>query len=395
MTAWLIGFPISWVLLEWVRSWIFTGFPWLYLGYTQTDTILGNYAPILSVYGVSLAILLCSGSLIALIYGKEPEKRILSGTLLVVVIGASGFLEKHKDWTYREGPVNTVSLIQGNVDPLHKFSPADIAATEQIYNSLTQNQWWTDFIIWPESAIPTPLPDAQNYINELDKTAKAHDSTLIVGLQVIASNHIFYNSMLAFGKEGKGIYSKRHLVPFGEFLPFDTLLRGLINFFNLPMSDFTSGPDEQPLLTAGFLRIEPLICYEIAFPELVRSSLRDAHVLVNISEDGWFGSSWGPHQHLQIARMRAKETGRQILRATTSGISAIIDEHGKIVVQSPQFQAMALSGEFQGMAGDTPWVKYGLWPLLIVMFLAFGVGAIPGIKEKFRKKEEKSEDKKK
>lgn len=392
--TWLIGFPISWVLLEWVRSWLFTGFPWLYLGYTQIDTVLGNIAPILSVYGVSLAILFCCGSIIALIYGNKPQ-RILPACIILLAFGTGYLLQKHSNWTEREGPVKTVSLIQGNINPLQKFSPSEIAKTEAIYNSLTESIWWTDFIIWPESAVPTPLPYSQDYIKQLDQAAKDHDGNLIVGVQVMTSDHLYYNSMIALGKDGQGVYHKHHLVPFGDYLPFDFILRGLINFFNLPMSDFSAASDDQSLLSAGFLRIEPLICYEIAFPELVRNSLRDAHVIVNISEDGWFGSSWGPHQHLQIARMRAKETGRQVLRATTSGISAIIDTQGKIVSKAPQFEATTLNGEFQGMIGDTPWVKMGIWPFLIVMILAFGVGAYSGIKEKFNKKEGKSEEKNK
>ncbi len=377
----LVGFPSSWVLFEWIRSWIFSGFPWLYLGYTQIDTFLSNYAPILSVYGISLAIVFSSGCIVAIINIPKKEnfklRQLLPLLFLCGVWGGGYYLDKlqlTKPWTYSEGPVQTVALIQGNINPLEKFPDNNpIFATDQIYGPLTENQWWLDLIIWPESAIPLPLPDAQDYINFLDKKAKAHNITFITGLQVI-NNHNYYNAMIALGNNSSPLYYKRHLVPFGEYLPFDKLLRGLINFFDLPMSDFLEGPDDQPLLKSGNLRIEPLICYEIAFPELVRSSLKDANVIVNISEDGWFGRSWGPYQHLQIARMRALETNRYVLRATTSGISAIIDPKGKIVSASPQFKAMALNGSFQGMAGQTPWVQIGLWPLLgflIVIFMLF------------------------
>lgn len=369
---WLVGFPSSWVLFEWLRGWLFSGFPWLYLGYTQIDTPLGNYAPLLSVYGISWIIGIHAGCILSLIYGKGRIKTL--AIVLLVLLWGVGYILKAHGWTTATGPLQTVSLVQGNVDPLHKFAQSDpIEATEALYGALTEKAWGKNLIVWPENAVPIPLPYANHYLDKLNEKAKQSNSTLITGIQQIVQDNEYYNSIIAVGL-GSGIYHKRHLVPFGEFLPFDRWLRGLIHFFDIPMSNFTEGPPNQPLLHAFALTITPLICYEIAYPELVRSAVSKAELMVNISEDGWFGKSWGPHQHLEIARMRAKETGRPLLRATTSGISAIIDDRGNIIARSPQFEALVLSGTIQGTTGDTPWVRFGLWPLLSTLLGIFMLG---------------------
>lgn len=380
----LLGFPSSWVLFEWLRGWLFSGFPWLYLGYTQLDTPLGNYAPLLGIYGVSWMVALSAGCLMlfqrsTLRSGwtqRSGSTQRSTPTLLLCLIWGGGYLLQIPSWTIPEGSMQTVSLIQGNVSPLDKFTQLNpIEATEALYGKLSETEWGTDIIVWPENAIPLPLPYSASYVEKLNTQAKKFNSTLITGIQQMHNTTEYYNSMIALGA-GSGIYHKRHLVPFGEFLPFDAQLRGLIHFFDIPMSNFTEGPKEQDLLHSkrGEL-LAPLVCYEIAYPEIVRLAAIKANLMVNISEDGWFGSSWGPHQHLEIARMRAKETGRMILRATTSGISAIIDVKGKIIARSPQFQVFVLKGTVQGFIGETLWVKIGLWPILSILLGLFVWGS--------------------
>jgi apolipoprotein N-acyltransferase len=365
----LLGFPSCWVLFEWLRSWLFTGFPWLYLGYSQLETPLSGYAPIMSVYAVSTAVLLTSGALIVLLVGNKKVKAM--GSFLIIFIWGMGYFFQHHNFTTHNPKLYTARLVQGNIKPFDKFASMDpIGSTEEIYGTLTEKEWGADLILWPESAVPLPLPYSKPYFDELEKRALSHHSTLITGMQVINSKEEYHNSLIALG-EGNGIYHKYHLVPFGDFLPFESLLRGLIGFFDLPMSSFTSGPAQQPLITAGDLKLVPLICYEIAFPELLRENIRNADAIITLSEDGWFGESWGPYQHLEIAQMRALETGRMVLRATTSGITAIIDPKGKLSATIPQFEARVLSGTFQSMAGTTPWVKIGLWPLLALLFGCF------------------------
>lgn len=364
-----VGFPSSWVLFEWLRGWLFTGFPWLFLGYSQLDSTLKAYAPLCSVYGVSLAVALNSGALIALIKEKRPTKIFASGLLLA--LWAGGYLLQDHSYTSLESTPRTVSLIQGNIKPFDKFSQTDpIGTTEQVYGALTQHEWNVDLILWPESAVPLPLPYSQGYIAVLQKRAIFHHTTLITGIQSVNEQGEYYNSLIALGN-GQGIYHKHHLLPFGDFLPLESWLRGLIGFFDLPMSSFSKGPKNQPLIKTNKFKLAPLICFEIAFPELVRETLRDADAIITLSEDGWFGSSWGPHQHLQIAQMRALETGRFLLRATTSGITAIITPNGSLEVVAPQFEATALKGTFFNAKGQTPWVKIGLWPLIALLFLGF------------------------
>jgi apolipoprotein N-acyltransferase len=213
-----------------------------------------------------------------------------------------------------------------------------------------------------------PLPFAQPLITLINHFAKQHDITLLLGLPVEISNKPpqNYTSLLALGT-AQGIYHKKLLVPFGEYLPFAPWLRGLINFFAIPMSDFIAGPKFQAPLVIPKSKLLPLICYEIAYPEQVRQALleQQSDAIVTISEDGWFGDSWGPKQHLAIARMRALENGRFVLRSTTSGISAIINEKGQVLQQAPQFKPYVLTGEFRNFSGNTPWTKYGQWPIML------------------------------
>ncbi len=369
----LLGFPSCWLIFEWIRSWLFTGFPWLYLGYSQLQTPLAGYAPIASVFGVSYAVLLISGAFFLFFKGKSALKLRVSA-VIIVVWGLGHYLSL-QNYTKLDPHLYTVSLIQGNIKPYDKFSQSEpILATEKTYGVLTRDQWGADLILWPESAIPLPLPYADFYIQHLKDLAKKHNSTLITGVQYTNPKNEYHNSLIVIGKD-EGIYHKHHLVPFGDFLPFENWLRGLVNFFDLPMSSFIGGSKNQALLTAGKLSLNPLICYEIAFPEQIRNTLRNASAIITLSEDGWFGNSWGPHQHLEIAQMRALETGRYVLRSTTSGITAIINPKGKVNALAPQFQATVLKGTFQSASGETPWVKWGPWPLLFGLLLAF---VLPG-----------------
>jgi len=362
-----LAFPGLWIGFEWLRSVILSGFPWLYLGYAGLDTPLEGYAPLGSVYAISWIFALHSVALCILCSGSR-QRKIASGLLILLLWVGGAYLQKNP-FVKALAKSYRLSLVQGNVKPFDKFTHEDpIGSTEKIYGTLTHAHWGDDLIIWPEGAIPLPLPYADAYLKHLDEQARQHGSTLITGIQVIDEAGSDYNALIALGM-GQGLYYKVHLVPFGDFLPFDAWLRGLIGFFDLPMSSFKAGPKKQPLIHTPTLLLNPLICYEIAFPEQVRHTLQKADAIINVSEDGWFGRSLGPHQHLQIARMRALETGRTVLRATTSGLTAIIDPFGHIVAQAPPFEATVLSGTFQAMQGTTPWIRWGLWPLVLIVGL--------------------------
>lgn len=381
----LLAFPASWILLEHLRGWLFTGFPWLYLGYSQLSTALSGFAPIIGVYGVSFLVIF-SVSLVALIL-KPPffsnTKTIIvksSIILALIVIWTAGYYLPQIPWTTKGTKVHTVSLVQGNLTPNDKFLLADpIKTITDVYLIPTQQHLTSKFIIWPENSVPLPLPFSTPFIATINKLAAQNNVALLLGLPVAIPGEqgYYYNSLLALGT-AHGIYHKKLLVPFGEYLPFDEWLRGLINFFDIPMSNFKINHKPQKPLTMPNSRLLPLICYEVAYPEQVRLALlgQPSDAIVTISEDGWFGNSWGPHQHLDIARMRALENGRYVLRSTTSGISAIIDEKGHILKQSPQFKPYVLSGNFVNFSGTTPWTKYGELPIIAFCFLLLVVALV-------------------
>ncbi|MDH4041784.1 MAG: apolipoprotein N-acyltransferase, partial [Gammaproteobacteria bacterium] len=202
--------------------------------------------------------------------------------------------------------------------------------------------------------------------------------TLFVGAPYLAEQGDgYFNSVIAVG-QGEGVYHKQHLVPFGEYVPLERQLRGLIAFFDLPMSAFSSGPPDQPPLRAGAYRVAPFLCYEVVYPELVARSARNSDLLLTISNDSWFGKSIGPLQHLQMAQMRALENGRYMIRGTNNGVSAIIDQRGQIVARTDQFVEATLTGDVEVMLGNTPFGTFGVTPViagcgvaLLLMFLMY------------------------
>jgi len=222
----------------------------------------------------------------------------------------------------------------------------------QHYQNLTKPYWQSDLILWPEAAIPLPLPYAQNFVNQLSITAKKHHASLILGIPV-RINSQYYNAAIAIGT-GSGKYYKQRLVPFGEYVPFEKVLRGLFTFFDLPMSEFVAGAKNQNLLRANGVLVAPYICYEVAYDNLVRQDLPRAQLLITISDDAWFGKSIAAAQHLQIGQMRCLETGRYMLFSTNNGITAIINPFGKIIARLPRFKTDVLSGKVYAMQKATP-----------------------------------------
>jgi apolipoprotein N-acyltransferase len=370
-TSLVIILPSMWLLVEIFRSWLFTGFPWLLIGYSQINSPLVGYAPIISVYGMSF-LTIFTGSLLYLIIHNKNYK--LLSIILLIWIG--GWYLSTINWTR---PINInqpikLSMIQGNIKPNDKFLLEDpYQATWDLYAkpSMQKFKQGIDLVIWPENSLTVPFPYSTSFVQNLDNLAKEHNSTIILGLPIeVAGTKNYHNAILAIGAN-HGNYGKVKLVPFGEYLPLEQYLRGMINFFDIPMSNFISADKEQKIFIFKKYNLLPLICYEIAYPEFVRYKMHSniVNAIVAISEDGWFGNSWGPHQHLDIARMRAIETGKYVLRSTTSGISATINTKGDIVASSPQFAKYTLTSEFYAYTGNTPWVRFGGMPWLILLFI--------------------------
>jgi apolipoprotein N-acyltransferase len=361
----LLVFPAMWTLFEWFRGWFLTGFPWLNLGYSQISSPLRGFAPLLGVYGVSFVTAFSAGLLlIALRAERFPRAAYLAGLILLGVVGS---FSATLNWTQPIDAPLRVSVIQGNIPQDTKWRPEAFSYTLDLYQRLTQENADSDLIIWPEAALPLFYHQASDYIAGLQQIARVRNMDLIIGLPVMdLQTRRYYNSMMTLGKEQR-FYHKRHLVPFGDFVPLGNWLRGLIRFFDLPMSGFSAGPTEQPLLRVAGHRVGVTICYEDAFGEEVIRALPGADFLVNATNNAWYGNSLAPHQHLQISRMRALETGRYLLRATTNGISAIIGPRGELLAHSPQFATYVLRGQVQPMQGATPYVRFGNTPLLSLL----------------------------
>lgn len=368
--ALLLILPTLWVFFEWFRGWVLTGFPWLNLGYSQTGSPLAGVAPWLGVYGISWLSVFSSGVLLLML--RHANWR-LKGAGVLAALWLAAFLLGQVEWTHPVGKPLTVSVVQGNVPQITKWDPAKIQLRLDTYARLTRQHWDSDLIFWPENSISVFYHEIKTgYFDPLEKEARAHHTELIVGLPYLdREKREYYSSLLSLGKT-PGVYHKRHLVPFGEYVPLESLLRGLINFFDLPMSSFSRGERHQPILHAAGQPLAPSICYEDAFGEEVIDFLPKATLLINGSNNAWYGDSLAPHQHLQISRMRAIETGRMLIRATTNGISALVDHKGRILARSPQFETFVLTGQVQPRTGATPYVRVGNYPVVIAMLLIIG-----------------------
>ncbi len=369
-----LAFPASWALFEWLRSWIGTGFPWLLLGVSQTGSWLKGYAPIIGEYGISFLVILCSALLVtAFLAGWRRCYKSLSVIIIIWLIGGL-FTQIH--WTRPKGVPFTVTLVQGNIPQQVKWTPDFLKPTLERYMQLSTPYWNSTLVVWPEAAVPALLQDVQPFIKDLQTHAAEHYTTFIIGIPT-ADGFNYYNSMLLLHNDKQQFYYKRHLVPFGEYVPFDRWLRGLIGFFNIPMSNFSAGAWQQPALQFSNIFIAPFICYEIAYQQEVLPEFPKANILVTISNDAWFGHSFASAQHLQIGQLRALETGRYHLFTSNSGLTAIIDSEGNIQASLPQYETAVLTGEAQSMIGATPLVWLGaksiIIALVLLLLLAYGI----------------------
>ena len=359
--SFLAVLPAAWVLLEWTRTWLFTGFPWLLIGYSQTGTPVGAaIAPVFGVLGASWLVALVAGGLGWAFSGASWSR--WSGVIGISAIAwalASG--GDDTQWSRPSGGSLDVALVQGNIDQAAKWQPENRTEILERYRKLTEPAWEADLVVWPETAIPLWYGRVRGaYKAELRERARETGTTLILGAPTRDQGRA-YNSAFAVG--AAPTYHKRHLVPFGEFVPFRRLSGDLLDVLGAAGSDFSAG-NEAVLLPAAGHRAGVAICYEIAFGAEMAELFPGAEILINISNDAWFGASIGPRQHLQIARMRALEFERYVLRATNTGLTAIIDPRGRVVVQAPQFEPMALAGQAIPRTGMTPYARWTDTPLL-------------------------------
>ncbi|MEK9822123.1 MAG: apolipoprotein N-acyltransferase [Gammaproteobacteria bacterium] len=362
----VLGFAGLWVLQEWLRSWFLTGFPWLFSGYGLMESPLAGLAPFTGVFGLSLVACLVGVSVLACVRARRWPWLVLPAGVLLLSL-AAGF----KDMTRLDRAI-TVSLLQGNVDQHLKWLPSSRMPILNHYRSATSDELGRDLIVWPEAALTVFRQSAATVLRDLDAQAAEAGSTLVFGIPDRNAAGGFQNTVVALG-QGEGQYIKRRLVPFGEYVPLEGLIRGVIQFFDLPMSRNRPGPSVQAPLTAGALSLSTSICYEVVYPDLVRETVADPDLLVTVSNDTWFGESIGPWQHLQMARMRALENGRAMARATNNGITALIDHRGRIVSTLPRFRQGTLRGELEVRSGHTPFHRFGSYPVLALSCLFIGL----------------------
>ena len=377
--AWrpLLIFPAAWTLTEWVRGWFLTGFPWLDLGYSQVDAPLRGYAPLWGTYGVGFCVLLSAGLLSPAMGGTHSRPGRWGSLIGLVALWCAGPLLAAVHWTHAAGAPFRVSLVQGNIAQDEKWEPEYFEPTLDMYRRLTDEHWDSKLVVWPEAAVPAYEDEVKlDYLDPLEADARKRGTDLLLGIPTWDSGtDDYYNSVISLGSSD-GEYHKRHLVPFGEnfqFLP--AWVRSLLRSMDLPYSSFTPGATRQPLLQAAGYPVGVSICYEDAYGSEIMRDLPEAAFLVNVSNDGWFGRSIALPQHLEIARMDALITGRYLLRATNTGITAIVDDAGRLSSVAPVGKEAVLSGEIQPLAGATPASLWGNWPpvLLSALLLAIGI----------------------
>jgi len=371
----LVMIPFIWVLVEYFRGvMLLNGFPWLLGAYSQLATPLSGYVPVLGAYGTGF--LLALSAVAGVVILQKQKQRLLTGILLLLVWLTGGLL-KTVAWTDAIGEPIRVSMIQGNVSQDQKWRPENRLNTLLLYKKLTEEHWDSDLIIWPETAIPAYLSEVEDFfLAPLSLAAQQQGVDLIVSLPIEGSaGHEIYNGVISLGKE-RGMYRKNHLLPFGEYMPWQPVSGFILRQLKIRLGDFTPGGSRQPLLKAAGYPFITSICYEDAFGDEGISGLPDAAYLVNVTNDGWFGNSPEPHQHLQIARMRALETGRFLLRSTNTGATAVIAPDGKIIRQAPLFETTVLTETITPMGGMTPYAGLGDKPIIVVLvILLFGVFA--------------------
>lgn len=372
-TSWPLVLPLIWLVSEWIRAHFLTGFPWLSIAYSQSDSMLGAWLPIIGEIGLSaLIVLVC----ISLAIGIQHKKLI--SIIPIIVLFVSSAVLQNVQWTTPSEKSKSVALVQGNIAQSIRWDPKKDEQTIRHYLALTEPYWDTDIIIWPEAAIPKLEILSGELLVALDEKAKQTQTGFITGIvDYNVETDVALNLLLAMGvgdREDTSSYeyghnkrfAKHHLLPIGEFVPFEDLLRPLAPIFDLPMSSFTRGDYVQENLVVNNTYFAPAICFEIAFPKQIRANLRShTNALITVSNDAWFGDSHGPHQHMQIAQVRSKEFGLPLVRATNNGVTGIVNSRGDIVASLAQFESGVLTSRLRFSQGLTPYRQFGDWPIII------------------------------
>ncbi|MBI1891007.1 MAG: apolipoprotein N-acyltransferase [Burkholderiales bacterium] len=371
--ALLLIFPATWTLSEWIRGWIFTGFPWVASGYAHNTSPLAGYAPLIGIYGLGALAAFVAAALVL-----AASKRIIA--LAIVGVFAIGWGLQSISWTKPSGQPISVRLLQGNVPQELKFAPERLAGTLTEYDMLIRLTR-ADLIATPEVALPllsNRLPP--EYVTRLTDFANQAGSHILLGIPVSDGPEVYSNSALGFAPGGRSYrYDKHHLVPFGEFIPPG--FRWFVDMMQIPLGDMTRGAPVQTPFQVKDQWVLPNICYEDLFGEEIADQIAAGYfgtrpqptMLLNMSNIAWFGDSIALPQHRQISQMRAIETGRPMLRATNTGATAIITPNGKVAAELPPFEKGVLTATVQGYTGVTPYVVVGNRAIVLLTLICLGL----------------------
>lgn len=375
LLRWLVVLPATWTIMEWLRGWLFSGFPWLQTGYAHIDSPLAGYAPVGGIYLVTLLSSLTAGALVALLRGTRRQ-RLAAAAVAVTVWAVGAALAGHR-WTTPVGEEIGVAIVQSAVPQDFKWQDDHRDAIMETHRRMTRQVLGTRLIVWPEAALPVLAHQAGPWLASLWVEAQAHGSDLMLGLlRYDEESGRYYNGLLALSGDEASWYYKRRLVPFGEFFPVPRQVRSWMRLMSLSYVDMSPGADDQPPVRAAGQQIGVTICYEDAYGAEQLAVLPVATLLVNVTNNAWFGDSAAPHQQLQMARFRALEAGRYLVRATSNGVTGIIAPDGRVTVRAAQFVPEVLRGTAQPYRGLTPYARTGNWPVLLFSALALAAAIL-------------------
>lgn len=367
--------PAIWTLSELLRGYAFTGFPWLTIGYSQSSTFLSAWAPIGGVYLVSFIVSLIAGYCLLISSKIRP---LLSLFSVLIIIGSSFFI-RPIEWTERVDKEFSVALVQGAVAQEKKWLTTEFIRTLNLYRNSLLNLENTNLVIWPEVAIPAYAENVKGYLDELEGILKQQNiDLLMLGINTKGKNGEVFNSVITLGGDNR-VYHKRHLVPFGEYFPVPKFIREWLQKMKLPHRDISIGPEVQEMLKLDQYFIATSICYEDIFGYELLDYQPLANVLVNVTNNAWFGESIASSQHFQMSRMRAIETGRYLLRSTNTGITAIVMPDGNIQEELEPYNFSILKGNFYPMKDETPYSRFGDLFVILLMTLIMTLGCFIGI----------------